>query len=283
MPYKLKTATNIALIVNIFLFIIKAVIGILSNSIAVISEAVNSLTDIISSIAIRYAVKLSSDKPDAKHNFGHRAAQPIAAFIVAVFAFVVGINIIEESINRILSPQLINPMPAVYVVLLVTIITKVLLSAYQRNIGRLYQSPAVKAAAVDSLNDILASAIALLGIIGVSLGYSFIDGIAGILVALFIFKTGYEVGKQNLDYLMGKSAEKELIDEISIIARKVNGVVGLNDIRSHYVGDKFHVEIHIEVDKNLATQLSHDIGNQVRFQIENHDLVQKVFVHIDPV
>ncbi|KUO61819.1 hypothetical protein APF79_12190 [bacterium BRH_c32] len=283
MPYKLKTATNIALIVNIFLFIIKAVIGILSNSIAVISEAVNSLTDIISSIAIRYAVKLSSDKPDAKHNFGHRAAQPIAAFIVAVFAFVVGINIIEESINRILSPQSIDPMPAVYVVLLVTIITKVLLSAYQRKVGRIYQSPAVKAAAVDSLNDILASAIALLGIIGVSLGYNFIDGIAGILVALFIFKTGYEVGKQNLDYLMGKSAEKELIDEISIIARKVNGVVGLNDIRSHYVGDKFHIEIHIEVDKNLATKFSHDIGNQVRFQIENHDLVQKVFVHIDPV
>lgn len=283
MPYKLKTATNIALIVNIFLFIIKAVIGILSNSIAVISEAVNSLTDIISSIAIRYAVKLSSDQPDAKHNFGHRAAQPIAAFIVAVFAFVVGINIIEESINRILSPQSINPMPAVYLVLVVTIIIKVLLSAYQRKVGRIYQSPAVKAAAVDSLNDILASAIALLGIIGVSLGYNFIDAIAGILVALFIFKTGYEVGKQNLDYLMGKSAEKELIDEISIIARKVNGVVGLNDIRSHYVGDKFHVEIHIEVDKHLSTQSSHDIGNQVRFQIENHDLVQKVFVHIDPV
>ncbi|MFH1527429.1 MAG: cation transporter, partial [Bacteroidota bacterium] len=100
MKKELNTATNIGLGVNIFLFAIKAAIGVLSNSIAVISEAVNSLTDIISSLAIKYSVRISSMQPDHDHQFGHNAAQPIAAFIVAVFAFVVGIKIIEESVKR---------------------------------------------------------------------------------------------------------------------------------------------------------------------------------------
>lgn len=113
MPQRLKRATDIALGINIFLFIIKSIVGYLSNSIAVISEALNSLTDILSSIGIKYAVKISRDKPDVKHQFGHSAAQPIAAFILSVFAFVVGINIIEESIKRLIEPKDINTIPPV--------------------------------------------------------------------------------------------------------------------------------------------------------------------------
>ena len=102
MPHRLKRAVNVALVINIFLFLIKAAVGILSNSIALISEALNSFTDILVSIGIKIAVNMSREKPDMKHQFGHNAAQPIAAFILSVFAFVVGINIIEESVKRLL-------------------------------------------------------------------------------------------------------------------------------------------------------------------------------------
>lgn len=283
MPQRLERAVDIALIVNIFLFIIKGTVGIISNSIAVISEALNSLTDIISSFAIKHAVYISNQKPDPNHQFGHNAAQPIAAFIVSVFAFVVGINIVEESIKRIFEPQTIKAIPAVYIVLISTIVIKIILNRYQSHIGKLYKSPAIKAAAVDSLNDILASSIALLGVLGTSLGYTIVDGIAGILVAAFIFKTGYEVGKQNIDYLMGHSADQNFDRKIREITLTVKGVKGVNDLRSHYVGNKFHIEIHIEVDKDYSTQLSHDIGNEVRFTLEKLEDVQKVFVHVDPV
>ncbi|MEW6196979.1 MAG: cation diffusion facilitator family transporter [Bacteroidota bacterium] len=283
MPNRLKNAVNIALVVNLFLFVIKAVVGIISNSIAVISEALNSLTDIISSAAIKYAIKVSSKKPDATHQFGHGAAQPIAAFIVSVFAFVVGINIIEESIKRIIEPQFIRTIPPVYIVLVITILIKIVLNRYQHHIGKIFSSPAIKAAAVDSMNDVLASSIALLGVIGAGFGFRFVDGIAGILVAMFIFKTGYEVGRQNIDFLMGHSADNDFDDKIREITMSIKGVKGINDLRSHYVGDKFHVEIHIEVDKNISTQISHDIGNDVRFTLERLEEVQKAFVHIDPV
>lgn len=283
MAHRLKRATDIALGINIFLFLIKGIVGILSNSMAVISEALNSFTDILVSIGIKVAVKISRDKPDSKHNFGHNAAQPLAAFILAVFAFVVGINIIEESIKRLIDPKEIDIIPSVYFVLSITIVIKILLNRYQVKISKLFNSPAIKAASIDSINDVLASSIALLGVIGASMNLNYIDSIAGIMVAMFIFKSGYEVARENMDYLMGRSADNQLNLKIKETAFTIEGVKGINDLRSHYVGNKFHIEIHIEVDKNISTSLSHDIGNKVRAVLEKMDEVHKAFVHIDPV
>jgi cation diffusion facilitator family transporter len=283
MPHRLKRATDVALGINIFLFLIKAVVGILSNSIAVISEALNSFTDILVSIGIKIAVKISRQQPDAKHQFGHNAAQPIAAFILSVFAFVVGINIVEESIKRLINPQKINTIPSVYIVLIITIITKIILNRYQVRIAKIFRSPAIRAASVDSINDVLASSIALFGVIGAYFNFDYLDSIAGIFVAMFIFKSGWEVGKENIDYLMGVSANREFDDQVREITMSIKGVKGINDLRSHYVGNKFHIEIHVEVDKDISTSVSHDIGNNVRFALEKIDEVQKVFVHVDPI
>jgi cation diffusion facilitator family transporter len=283
MPHRLKRATDVALGINIFLFIIKAVVGIMSNSIAVISEALNSFTDVLVSIGIKIAVNISGERPDSKHQFGHNAAQPLAAFILAVFAFVVAINIIEESIKRLIEPQKIDTIPTVYIVLIITIITKILLNRYQVKIGRMFNSPAIRAASIDSINDVLASSIALVGVIGAALNMNYVDSIAGIMVAMFICKSGYEVAKENIDYLMGRSATQDFDKKLKEVTMNIKGVKGINDLRSHYVGNKFHVEIHVEVDKNISTNDSHDIGNLVRNTLENMDEVQKVFVHIDPV
>ena len=278
-----NTAANRALIINIFLFVLKITIGIISNSIAMISEAVNSFTDIISSIAIKFSIKISFLKPDKKHQFGHTAAQPIATFIISVLAWVLGIDIIQESIKRIVNPPEINISIWVYLVLGITIITKVLMSKYQNHVGKKYNSPAVRAQAVDSMNDVLASSLALLGILGVQIGYPRIDGVGGLMVAIFILRAGYEIARENIGYLMHKAADENLIVEIANRALKVKGVKGLNDLRSHYVGDKIHVEIHIEVNKSATTLESHDIGKQVQFALEELPEVQKAFIHIDPI
>lgn len=283
MSHRLKRATDVALGINIFLFTIKAIVGILSNSIAVISEALNSFTDILVSIGIKVAVRMSREKPDSKHQFGHNAAQPIAAFILSVFAFVVGINIVEESVKRLIEPQPINTIPTVYIVLIITIITKIILNRYQVKIAKIFSSPAIRAASVDSINDVLASSIALVGVVGAYFEFDYLDSIAGIFVAMFVFKSGWEVAKENIDYLMGVSASREFDESVKKIVLEIEGVKGVNDLRSHYVGNKFHVEIHVEVDRNIPTLVSHDIGNNVRFTLEKMDEIQKVFVHVDPV
>jgi cation diffusion facilitator family transporter len=283
MTNKLKRAAYLTLIVNICLFFIKATAGIISNSIAVISDALNSLADIISSVAIMFSVRVSLMKPDENHQFGHNAAQPLSVFLIALFTAMLSINLIEESVKRIITPHRINIVPAVYIILIITVITKLILTRYQTKVGKAYKSPAIKATAIDSRNDVLISSLALIGIFGVQLGFRYIDGIAGILIAMFIFRSAYFMAKENIDYLMGKSAGKNLILEIANAALKVEGVLGLNELKSHYVGNKFHIEIHINVDKNLSTEISHGIGEKVQSAISSLSEIDQVFVHIDPV
>lgn len=279
----LKRAANLSLAINIFLFVIKAVAGIISNSIAVISDAINSLTDIVSSAAIMFSVKISLKKPDDDHQFGHNAAQPIAVFLIALFTAIVAINLIHASVNRILFPEEHKINILVYSILGVTVLVKLILTKYQANVGRTFRSPGLKASAVDSMNDVLASSLSIVGVIGVQAGLPYIDGIAGILISFFILFSGYKIARENIDYLMGKAADKNLILEIANRAMKIDGVEGMNDLRSHYVGNKFHIEIHIEVDKNMPTGKSHDVGKEVQKAIESIEEIQKAFVHIDPV
>ncbi len=283
MAKELKKAAYLTLAANIFLFIIKAAAGIISNSIAVISDTLNSLTDMISSGAIMYSVRISLLKPDRDHQFGHNAAQPLSVFLVALFTALLSINLIEESVKRIITPSRLNVIPAVYVILIATVITKIFLNRYQTKVGKAFKSPAIKATAIDSRNDILTSTLSLVGIVGVQLGFRYLDGIAGISIALFIFRSAYLMAKENIDYLMGRSADESLILEIANVALKVEGVLGLNELKSHYVGNKFHVEIHIDVNKNLSTETSHDIGKKVQAAISNLSDINQVFVHIDPV
>ena len=279
----LKRATNLTMLTNILLFIIKTIAGFMSNSIAVISDAINSLTDIIASAAIMYSVRISLKNPDEEHQFGHSAAQPISVFLIALFTGIIGFNLIEESVGRIISPERTNVTPPVYFILAATIVIKVILMSYQKTVGRTYKSPALMASSVDSLNDVMASSFSIVGILGIQLGLKYVDGVAGIIIALFILRSGYQIAKENIDYLMGKSASKELILQIANAALKVNGVKGMNELKSHYVGNKFHIEIHIDVDKDISTKSSHDIGLEVQNVISKIPEISKVFVHIDPV
>jgi cation diffusion facilitator family transporter len=283
MAKQLKEAAKISLISNIILFLIKAVIGVISNSIAVISDAINALTDIASSAAIMYSVKVSFKKPDEEHQFGHHAAQPIAVFVVALFSAIVSIELIKSSIERISSSYKIHASIPIYITIVVTIVAKIILTRYQKRVGITFKSPGLKASAVDSLNDVLSTSISLLGLIGVQLGFKYVDGIGGIIIAVIIMKSVYDIVRENIGYLMGQSADETLILQIANAALKTEGVRGINELNSHYIGNKFNVEIHIDVDKNFSTEKSHDIGKSVEKQISKIPDINKVFVHIDPV
>lgn len=283
MQQKVEKASRFSIASNIFLFLIKLTAGVISNSIAVISDAINSFTDVLTTYAIHFSVKVSYKKADHDHQYGHHAAQPIAAMILAIFAGVAGITIIRESIARIINPAIEDVLTFPIIVLAFTIVLKSFMVIYFQNVGKKYDSPAVRALSVDSRNDVLSSSIALLGIIVSSVGLKYFDGVAGITIAFFIFRGGYHIAKENIDYLMGKAADKELMLEISNRALKVPGVKGLNDLKSHYIGNKYHIEIHIEVDQNFTTKISHDIGLDVKKVVAELPEVAEVFVHIDPV
>jgi cation diffusion facilitator family transporter len=282
MQEKVIKASKFSLFSNIFLFFIKLTAGILSKSIAVISDAINSLSDILTNIAVHYSVKVSYKSADSDHQYGHHAAQPIAAMMLAIFAGVAGITVIRESISRIIEPTIQDVLIFPAIVLSITIVLKSFMSYYFRIVIKKSDSPAVRALSIDSLNDVLSSSIALIAIIISTYNLKYLDGVAGILIAFFIFRAGYHVAKENIDYLMGKAASQALIDEISNRAKSVNGVLGLSGLRSHQFGNKYHVEVKIKVNQNHSMKEAYNIAQEVKELVTQLTEVADVFVHIEP-
>ncbi len=276
-------ATLINILGNTLLLVLKLWAGLLSGSIALISEAINSLSDIVSSIATFICVRISDQQADEGHPFGHSRAEPVAGMIIAVLAGILGFEILKESIKRFFYP--LTPEVGIFAlsVPIITIIVKVFMSAYFSRTGKEINSPALKATALDSLMDIFVAAAALVGLAGARLGYPVLDPLAGLVISLWIMYTGYSIGMENIDYLMGRAPEPALMKEIERETLSVAGVRAYNTVRAHYVGNFIHVEIHVEVDKMLPTVDSHAIGKEVETRVEDLRSIQKAFVHIDPV
>ncbi|MEE9591035.1 MAG: cation diffusion facilitator family transporter [Thermodesulfobacteriota bacterium] len=276
-------ATVLGIVCNSFLFAIKLFAGIISGSIALLSDAFNSLTDMVTSIAIFICVRISDKEADEGHPFGHKRAEPIAGLLVAILAGILGFEIIKASIERLITGKTISVGPIPLLVPVVTMVLKWLMARYFKRVGEELKSPAIKASAVDSTNDVYFSAAALVGIAGAGIGYHFLDPLAGLLISAWIIYSGYKIGIENIDYLMGRSPEPELMLTIKNAALSVAGVKTLNKVRAHYVGNFIHVEVHIEVDKTLSTFDSHAIGKGVEKSIERLEAIEKSFIHIDPV
>lgn len=268
---------------NIFLFLLKIILGFMSGSIAVISDAFHSLMDIIAAIVIAVGVKVAKQQPDEDHQFGHHRAEPIAGLVIAVIAGILAFEIARESVFKLFSGEIEIVGKYALTALIITLLTKILMGWYFRRLGKKIHSSAIRALAIDSKNDVLATSVALVGVLVATLGLPAFDAVAGFVVAIFIFKGGYEIGIENIDYLMGKTPNEDLIKEIKLTALSVKGVIALNTVRSHYVGQSVHVEIHIEVDYKMPTDQSHYIAEKVEAEVEKIHDVSKAFVHVDPV
>ncbi len=278
-----RNATIIMIICNAFLFAIKITAGLMSNSLAVISDAVNSLTDVVSSVIIFIAVKTSSKQADEGHPFGHHRAEPIAGLIVAIFAGILGFEILHASAFKLMETHEHKIGIHTIAVLLISIGMKFIMAAYFKKVSRKINSPALLASSIDSRNDVYISATALIGVGCGFYGYPQMDDIAAILISFWIIYSGYKIGVQNIDYLMGKQPDSVVMEKIKGRAVSVSGVIGIHDVRAHYVGNYIHVEIHISLDQNLTMTQAHDIGENVQKEVEAIEGIHKAFVHIDPI
>ena len=275
--------TILGIFLNFFLFLIKIAAGLMSGSLALITDAINSFTDCLSSTMIFWAVRISNKSADKGHPFGHHRVQPLAAFMVAIFTAIFGFEIIKSAVGNLTNPQV--PVVTFFAISvpIITIIIKGYMAAYFTRVGKKLNSPAIVASGVDSRNDIIASSVVLLALVGIKFNLVYLDSAVALILALFIFYSGYKLAQENINYLVGRAAPKDEIKQMKNIARGIKGVKGLNDVRAHFVGNFVHIEIHIEVNKKLSTLKSHDIGKQVQKAIESLDYVDKCFVHIDPV
>ena len=278
-----STAIWIGIIGNAALFTGKIIIGLLFNSIAIISDSLNSFTDIIASAVVFVSVRSSHKAPDADHPFGHKRAQPLAGLVIAIFTGIVGFQVIVQAVTRLFSGEQIEKgiLPILLVIAVMAI--KLGMHLYVRVVAARTRSTALKASAADHRNDVLISAAVLIGVVAANLGLPIVEPIVATVIGLWIIRAGFSIGRDNIKYLMGEAPPKQLVDEILAAARAIPGVLALNDVFAHYVGTTVEIEVHINVDSRLHVEEAHAISKKVQRAIEGMEDVSRAFIHIDPL
>jgi cation diffusion facilitator family transporter len=278
-----KIATWLGIAGNALLFGGKIVIGLMFNSIAIISDSFNSLTDIVASTIVLISVRSSHRAPDADHPFGHKRAQPIAGLVVAILTGIVGFQIIAQSVTRLLDGEQPEKGFAPIALVAAVMVIKLGMHLYVRAAAARASSTALMASATDHRNDVLISSAVLVGVVMSNIGLPVFDPVAAILVGLWIIRAGFSIGRANIKYLMGEAPPPPLVDRIIEKAKSIEGGLGLNDVFAHYVGTTVEIEVHIYVDRRMSIEVAHGIGKKVQHAIEDMDEISRAFIHIDPL
>jgi cation diffusion facilitator family transporter len=271
------------LAVNVALVLAKGGAWYLSGSLAVGSEAINSLSDSAYSLVILAGLYLTTQPPDLEHPHGHERIEPFVSLFVAGAIVLAGLWILYGAVGAVLAGDPGAPTGASAIaVLLVAIAAKLWLYRYCKRVAEREGSPAVAATAVDNRNDVLASGAALFGVAGAQVGYPILDPVAAGVVALFVCYSGIDVVRDNLGFLLGAAPPEPLREEIVERALSHPDVEGVHDVIAHYVGPEIDVSLHIEVEGDRTLTEAHDIESAVVQSIRDLDDVDDVFVHIDP-
>ena len=265
--------------VSLFLFVIRLWAGILSESTAVLSDALNAFLDVLAYTAVYLSMRVQERAADENHPFGHRRAEPLGGLMISIFASVLGAAIIRDAGLGLLEPGEVHTSPLSFWLIAVSIALKAGMAAWYYHGFTRSPSPALRASFVDSRNDVLSSLVALLGF---AYGGA-ADDAAALAIGVWIIYSGVRVGLENVGYLMGEAPPAPVLAAVKKRALEVPGVSGLNDLRAHYIGDRIQLELHIEVDRNTTLKEAHDIGVAVKRAVESLDVVQDAFIHIDPV
>lgn len=278
-----RLAIWMGIIGNALLFCAKVFVGVTFNSIAIISDSVNSLTDIVASTIVFVSIRSSYKAPDAGHPFGHKRAQPIASLVVAILTGIVGFEIIAQSVGRLFDGTEIQKGILPLVLLVVVLVVKLGMFLFARLTAMASGSTALMASAMDHRNDVLISAAVIVGVGASNLGLPIFDPLAAIAVGIWIIWAGFRIGRDNIKYLMGGAPPPEMVEKILAKARDVPGLLGVNEVTAHYVGTTLEIEMHIDVDSRLNISEAHDIATRVQHAVETMDEVSRAFIHVEPL
>jgi cation diffusion facilitator family transporter len=273
----------VVLAANLGLAALKGVVWWESGSLAVGSEAVNSLADTVYSGVIVAGIYLTTRPADLEHPHGHERIEPFVSLVVALGIFAAGVLVLQGAVTSLLAGTFDPAIgPGVVGVLVVSILAKFGLYRYALRIGEAHHSPATVAAAMDNRTDILTAAAALVGVLGARAGYPILDPIAAAAVSAGILYTGYDVARSNVRYLVGGAPPENLREDILQRALAQPEVRGAHDVITHYVGPEVDVSLHIEVEGDRTLLEAHDIESDVVEGITDLPEIDDAFVHVDP-
>lgn len=282
--YKDISKANISGILgNVFLLIIKFIIGFLSKSQAMISDAANSAGDIFSSLMSSIGSKIASVPQDETHNFGHGKAEYIFSLFISMSMIFVSAKLIYDSALSLFNPSKVEYPLWLIIVCLTTIIVKSGLFIFTKILGKRTDSILIKSLQKDHRNDICVTSCTLISAILNIYGIFWFDGVVGIGIAIVIAVTGIKIFVKSYNILMDKSIDSKTKNEIINIVSNYPDIKKTNHLTSTPVGYKYLVSISIFVDGNMSTFDSHNIADSLEKEINTLDNVYLSIIHVNPI
>ncbi len=278
-----KVASSTGIVTNLLLFIMKVTVGLLFNSIAIVADAVNNLSDSSSSLITLIGFKMSSKPADVKHPYGHARSEYISGFIVSIVIVFLGLQLLLTSAEKIWSPDPVQFSWLSVIILTISILLKLWQGHFYRIIAKTIDSSALEATATDSMNDVVTTGAVLLSLfVAYFTGWQ-IDAHMGVLVAGFIIYSGIRSIIETLNPLLGAAPDEDLVCEIGDKIKSYEGVIGYHDLVVHNYGpDRCFASVHVEVPNTDDIMESHDLIDNIE-----RDFIQELsihlVIHLDPV
>lgn len=278
-----SVAGAIGIASNLFLSLIKIIVGALSKSISITADAVNNLTDAASSIITLIGFKLSGKPADAEHPYGHRRIEYITGLIVSMVITVLGVEFLINSVQNLLDPSETIYSTVSIVILVLSILIKLWQNRFYVTVGKHINSTTLIATASDSRNDVLATSVVLLGALISKLFSIDLDGWLGCAVALFIIWSGVSLVIETSNPLLGMAPTPGLTKSIGDKITSYDGILGYHDLVVHNYGpDRCFVSVHVEVPAEQDILVSHDIIDNIEFDFLR-ETGMHVVIHLDPI
>ncbi|MBR2384772.1 MAG: cation transporter [Clostridia bacterium] len=268
---------------NSILFVIKLIASILSGSIAIVADAINNLTDFMTSIITMVGFKISGKSADKEHPFGHARFEYITTLLIACVIFFIGIETGRAGIDKVIAKTPTNFSIATCIILGASILIKIGLAIIFNGLSKDVDSDAIKAMSTDNRNDAISTtAILVCAIIGLFVDIP-LDGYFGIAISLLVIYSAFNLIKETIGPLIGEMPDKELIDGLTSHIKGYDGILGIHELVVHSYGPtQYFATVHIEVDSSVDVMISHELADTIE-----RDCLKKLNVnlvcHLDPI
>ncbi len=276
-------ASLVGIACNVLLFLTKLVVGMVLNSISIMADAFNNLSDAASSVISFIGVKLAERPADKEHPFGHGRFEYIAALAVAFIILQVGFQLFRGALDKVLHPEELLFNPVLTGILVLSVLLKIWMSLFNRKLGKSINSSVLLAASSDSRNDVIVTSSTIFSALVVGITGVNIDGYVGLLVSLFVMVAGIKIAKETLEPLLGQAIGRELYRKITDMVESYEGICGTHDLIIHNYGPTHHMAtIHAEVPNDIGFEHAHETIDRIeRDVLEKLDIF--LVIHMDPI
>jgi len=278
-----KRISVVSILWNVILSVVKVIAGILGNSGAMIADGIHSISDVATTVLAYLGVKMAAKTADEDHPYGHEKIEPVMGKMLAIILFVTAGGIMYGGAKAIMSGDVETPKGIAIYAAVLSIIIKEWMFHYTIKGARKINSGALKADAWHHRTDALSSVGSLVGISGAMMGYPLLDPIAGVAIGLLVMKVAVDIYIQSVKELIDTAAAPEIVEALSKCILSIEGVKGIDDLKTRMHASRYYVDVEISVDGQLTLHDAHIIAEHVHHVIEaDFDDVKHCMVHVNP-